>query len=145
MTTETEKNKAIAHAFFTKAWSEGDFSTVEQTFSPDVVDHFDKATGIAVVKQLILNFRTAFPDLKFSLDDEVAEGDKVVHRWSMSGTHKAPLMGIPATGKHASWTGITIVRFENGKIVERWANVDVLAVLQQLGVIPEQEAPVANP
>lgn len=136
------ENKAIAHDFFTRAWSKGDFSTVEQTFAPDVIDNFDKAQGIEVVKQLIVNFRTAFPDLKFSLDDEIAEGDKVVHRWSMSGTHQAPLMGIPPTGKHASWTGITIVRFANGKIVERWANVDVLGILQQLGIIPEQKPPV---
>jgi steroid delta-isomerase-like uncharacterized protein len=136
-----EQNKAIAHDFFTRAWGAGDLSTVEDTFAPNVYDHFDKAEGTEVVKQLILNFRTAFPDLKFTLEDEVAEGDKVVHRWSMSGTHQAPLMGIPATGKHASWTGITIVKFVDGKITDRWANVDILGVLQQLGVIPEQAPP----
>ena len=138
----TEANKAIAAAFFPAAWNHGDFSLAEQIFDPNVVDHFDKAQGIAVVKQLIINFRTAFPDLKFSLDDEVVEGDKVVHRWTMTGTHEAPLMGIPATGKQATWTGITIFRFADGKIVERWANVDVLGILQQLGVIPEMAPPV---
>lgn len=140
-----EQNKAIAHAFFTKAWGEKDLSLAEQTFSPDVVDHFDKAQGLAVVRQLIVNFHNAFPDLKFKLDDEIAEGDKVVHRWTMSGTQKGPLMGIPPTGNHAVWTGITIVRFEDGKIVERWANVDIMAVLVQLGIIPPPpEPPVAE-
>jgi len=137
-----EQNKAIAHVFFTKAWGEKDLSLAEQTFAPDVIDHFDKAQGLDVVRQLIVNFHNAFPDLKFTLEDEIAEGDKVVHRWAMEGTHKGPLMGIPATGKYAAWTGITIVRFVDGKIVERWANVDILAVLQQLGVIPSQAPPV---
>jgi steroid delta-isomerase-like uncharacterized protein len=136
-----EENKAIAHAFFQKAWGEGDLSLAEQTFDPDVMDHFEKRKGLDGVKEVIVNFRTAFPDLKFTLEDEIAEGDKVVHRWSMEGTHKAPLMGIPATDKHAVWTGTTTVRFVDGKIVERWANVDVFGLLSQLGVIPPPPGP----
>ena len=131
-----EENKRLAKAMFPKAWNEGDFSVAEKVLSPDVVDHFDNNKGIEAFKHVILGFRAAFPDVHLTVEDEIAEGDKVVHRWSMTGTHKGPLFGIPPTGKKATWTGITIARFAGGKLVERWANVDVLGILQQIGVIP---------
>ncbi|MGH3165864.1 MAG: ester cyclase, partial [Trebonia sp.] len=68
-------------------------------------------------------------------------GDLVVHHWTMAGTHDGDFQGIPPTGKTLTWTGITIVRIADGKIVERWANVDVLAILRQLGVVPPPPAP----
>ncbi len=130
-----QDNKSIAHALFSKAWNEGDFSVAEEYVSPNIIDNFDKSEGIESFKGVIQTFRSAFPDLRLTIEDEIVEGDKVVHRWMMNGTQKGEIMGIPPTNKQATWTGITIVRFADGKVVERWANVDILAVLQQLGVV----------
>lgn len=130
------ENKAIAHALFSKAWNEGDFSVADKYIAADIIDYFDHSQGIESFKHVINMFRTAFPDVHLTVEDEIAEGDRVVHRWTMTGTQQGEIMGILATGKQATWTGITIVRFAEGKIVERWANVDLLGVLQQLGAIP---------
>lgn len=131
-----DENKAIAHALFPKAWNEGDFSLAEKYVAADVIDHFDNSQGIESFKHVINMFRTAFPDIHLTVQDEIAEGERVVHRWTMSGTQQGEFRGIPSTGKQITWTGITIVRFADGKIVERWANVDILSMLQQLGAIP---------
>ena len=131
-----EENKAIAHPLFSNAWNQGDFTLAEKYVSPDIIDHFDRTRGIESFRRVINTFRTAFPNLRLTIEDEIGEGDKVVHRWTMTGTQQGEIVGIPPTGRTATWTGITIVRFADGKIVERWANVDVLAIMQQLGAIP---------
>ena len=135
--------KAALEEAFPAAWQHGDLSKLVALLDPDVVDHFDKSQGIEAVKGVIVMFRTAFPDLKFELVERMADPDKdkYVHQWTMEGTQHGELMGIPPTGRHAAWTGITILRVENGKIVERWANVDVLGILQQLGVVPPPGPP----
>jgi predicted ester cyclase len=90
-------------------------------------------------------YYAAFPDLRFTVEDQVAEGDKVVTRWSSEGTHKGELMGIAPTGKHAAGvTGISIDRYLDGKFVEGWANWDTLGLMQKLGVIPAVAQPVAT-
>ena len=135
--------KAALEEAFPAAWQHGDLTKLVALLDPDVVDHFDKSRGIDAVKGVITMFRTAFPDLKFELVESLADPDKdkYVHQWTMEGTQQGELMGIPPTGRHAAWTGITILRVDNGKIVERWANVDVLGILQQLGVVPPPGPP----
>jgi predicted ester cyclase len=81
-------------------------------------------------------FRDAFPDLRFTAEDIIAEGDKVAARYTMRGTHQGEFMGVAPTGNRIEVTGIDIVRFEGGKMVEHWANSDELGMMQQLGVIP---------
>jgi len=81
-------------------------------------------------------FLTAFPDLYFTVEDLIAEGDEVVARVTMSGTQHGAFMGIPPTGKHVTITGIDINRFVGGKSVEHWVEMDTLGMMQQLGVIP---------
>ena len=76
------------------------------------------------------------PDIKLTIDDEVYAGDKVVHRWHLVGTDTGGVMGMPPSGKQLHFSGITTVRMRDGKIVERWANVDELGLLQQLGIAP---------
>jgi predicted ester cyclase len=76
------------------------------------------------------------PDIQLTIDDEVYAVDKVVHRWHLEGTDTGGVMGMPPSGKKLRFSGTTIVRMENGKIVERWANVDELGLLQQLGIAP---------
>jgi predicted ester cyclase len=78
----------------------------------------------------------AFPDLKVTSDFQVAEGDKVVMRWTGTGTHTGELMGIPATGKRIEMTGIGIQRIAGGRIVEEWVESDQMGMMQQLGVVP---------
>jgi predicted ester cyclase len=80
---------------------------------------------------------TAFPDSHFMLEDLIAEGDKVVQRYTIRGTHRGNFMGVPATGKVVTFTGIVISRFAGGKFVEEWDNQDVLGLMQQLGAIPQ--------
>ena len=91
-------------------------------------------------KKTIAMYREAFPDTSFEIEDQLAEGDKVVTRWTATGTMEGELMGMQPTGKNATITGITIDRIEKGKIVEGWTNWDTLAMMQNIGAIPEQEA-----
>ncbi len=84
-------------------------------------------------------YRTAFPDIHFTVEDQIAEGDKLVTRFTITGTHKGELMGIPPTGVHITMTGMIFDLNVGGKILEGWANTDALGMLQQLGVIPPME------
>jgi predicted ester cyclase len=82
-------------------------------------------------------FYTAFPDMHYTVEDLIAEGDKVVCRWTVRATHQGEFMGVPATGKVVTWTGISITRFAGGKDVEDWESFDMLGLMQQLGAIPQ--------
>ena len=95
--------------------------------------------GIEGLKQFVSMIRSALPDLRITLEDDIAEGNKVVSRWGAQGTHQGELMGIAPTGNHVAITGITIHRIENGKIVEEWENWDALGLMQQIGAIPSPE------
>jgi steroid delta-isomerase-like uncharacterized protein len=137
----SEQNKALVRRYNDDFWGKGDESLVEELFAETLVDHNpagnDLPPGREGMRQALANFRTAFPDLTTSLEHLIAEGDKVVLRWRARGTHEGDLMGIPATGKQVTLSGIDILRIENGKIAERWAEYDNLGLLQQLGVVPE--------
>jgi len=133
----TEDNKALArHAY--EALNQRDLALVDELCAPDFVFYRGSTTmqGREPYKQFLSMYLTAGPDLHFTIEDQVAEGDKVVTRHTARGTHLGPFMGIPPTGKHVTATGIAIIRVANGKIVEEWANADDLGLLQQLGVIP---------
>jgi len=122
-----------------EVWHKGNMIFVDENFATDYVDHHPALAGLPQregFKQLVTMNRTAFPDLHFTLEDLVAENDKVVARWTARGTHKGPLRGIAPTGKQVTVTGITIFRITGGKVAERWFNEDTLGMMQQLGVIP---------
>ena len=87
-------------------------------------------------KQFYAMYSTAFPDTHLAIEDQIAEGNEVTTRWTATGTHRGPLMGIPATGKQVRVAGITITRFATGKEAEAWFSYDTLGMLQQLGVVP---------
>jgi steroid delta-isomerase-like uncharacterized protein len=91
---------------------------------------------VASFKAFTQAFRAAFPDLHYTIDDMLAEGDKVVVHATVSGTHQGAFMGMPATGKSATWSEIHIARMNDGKVVEHWVNQDRMGMLQQLGLIP---------
>jgi predicted ester cyclase len=108
--------------------------------SPDLVVHNtppDITGDFEGIKQAISIHRTGFPDLRFEIEDQLAEGDKVVSRWTLYwGTHKGEWVGIPPTGKQVTITGISIQRYTGRKIVEGWLEMDMLSMMQQLGVVP---------
>jgi predicted ester cyclase len=136
-----EENKMLARRFFHGAWNEGDMRLIEESTTPDSLDHSSVAgkqpeRGAESFKTIVGMFRSALKGLSLTIEEEVAEHDKVVHRWVLRGQHMAPLFGVLPTGKEVAFTGTTIVRIADQKIVERWANVDELSVLRQLGVVP---------
>ena len=88
-------------------------------------------------KKRVTLYRNAFPDLRFNVEDLIAEGESVTARWSCRGTHKAELNGIAPTGKQITISGISVVRFSSGKMVEGWVNWDALGMMQQLGVVQD--------
>ena len=95
-------------------------------------------TGPQLMKDYVYDpWFAAFPDAQLTIEDLIAEGDKVVGRFTMRGTHRGAFMGIAPTGKHVTMTGINICRIEEGKIAEMWQNLDTLGLLQQLGAIPQ--------
>ena len=136
----SEENKAIIRRFFEEFANKGDESVVDKLIGEDIVDHNPQdpniPPGAEGVKQLFAGRRMAFPDMRVTVEDLVAEGDKVVLRSTVTGTHKGEFMGIPPTGNSFSFGNIAIFRIEDGKIVERWGEADVMGMMQQLGVIP---------
>ena len=128
----TEQNKAT-QLHFQDIWNQGDFSIIEKTWNKDFVNHNVKARGLEAIRQYITVYRNAFPDVEFKIDDQIAEGDKVVMHFTITGTHKGEFQGIKPTGKSIKMTGIAIHRIANGKIVEIWGNWDALGLLKQLG------------
>ncbi len=134
----TEDNKAIVRRGLETVWHQKKVTSAEDHLAPDFVNHDPAMTlqGLEQYKPFVTGYLSAFPDLHFTIEDQIAEGDKVVTRWTARGTHQGPFMGMPPTGKQGTVTGITIDRFANGKIVESWYNFDALGLLQQLGVIP---------
>ena len=122
-----------------EAWNTGDLTIVDEIFAKDYVIHHPSDPNLSDLdsyKHSISESRRAMPDLYLEIKDLIAEDDKTVNRWEFSGTMTGEAFGIPATGKKATWTGMTISRFKSGKIVETWVNEDTFGMLQQLGVIP---------
>jgi steroid delta-isomerase-like uncharacterized protein len=124
------------------AMSSGDAELVSQTidevFDPDVKQHSPfEATGVQTLKEMVFaRLYRAFPDLHITVEDVIAEGDKVVERDTVTGTHQGEYMGLPPTGKSVAYSEIFIMRFVNGRIAEIWGVVDVFSLMKQLGMIP---------
>lgn len=139
-----EANKAIARRFFTEVWGAGSEPVALELLSPTYLGHM---TGSPAPLNrdgwlgFFRHFRQAFPDAQFTIEDMVAEGDRVVLRLTMRGTHLGVFNGIPATGRSVVVPGVSIERIAGGKIVEGWVTNDALGMLQQLGVLPAPPAP----
>jgi predicted ester cyclase len=138
----TEENKTLIRRVYEECnkGQEATMAVLEEHYVPNWVAHgtgafpdMDRATA----KQMMLAFYTAFPDMQWVMEDLIAEGDKVVSRYTFRGTHQGEFMGIAPTGKRVSFTGIEIDRIKDGKFVEAWFDEDHLGLMQQLGVIPQ--------
>jgi steroid delta-isomerase-like uncharacterized protein len=132
--TRNENKRNVERLFDT--FNHDDLSPIDELFSPDYIGpQGDK--GPAGFRQIVVGLRTAFPDIHYTIDDAVAENDRVAVRWHWTGTHKAPFRGFPATGKRISNSGTGIFRLEGGRIVAASLETDRLGFLEQIGVVPE--------
>ena len=134
----TQENKAIVRRWV-EAFNDGNLDAVDELLTDSYVRHdpnSPEVRGPEEEKQLISMYRSAFPDLRFTIEDMVAEDDKVAMRVSISATHKGELLGIPPTENRLSLTAMEIYRLREGKIEEQWVNVDTLGMMQQIGAIP---------
>jgi steroid delta-isomerase-like uncharacterized protein len=133
----------IERRLIEEVWNQGNFSVVDEVVARDYIGHSStpagETHGPAGYKQFYAALREAFPDFQVTVEDQVAEGDKVVTRWTARGTHLGEFQGIPPTGRRGAITGITIDRIANGKVVECWTNADDLGLLRLLGVVPVPE------
>ena len=136
MTTDT---KTLFERIPLEVLNTGDFGLIDELVATDYVEH-SAPVGVpatrAGFKQAAIALKTAFPDLRYTVSDSIVCGDRTVHRLTASGTMKGEFMGIPATGKRATWSEIHIGRVANGRLVEHWGLVDQLDMLVQLGVVP---------
>ena len=135
-----EETKMIYRRYAEEIWNEGKDELIEELVSPDLEIHYtalpEPIRGREGLRQFIAMFKSALPDLRFDLEELVAEGDKVGVTWTGTGTHKGDLMGIPPTGKQLRLQGMSWARVRDGKLEENRIFSDDLGLMQQLGVIP---------
>jgi steroid delta-isomerase-like uncharacterized protein len=136
-----QENKEKARRMLEEAFGQGKVELVDEILDPDFVCYDPNSESGAVrgaetIKQEIEWFRSAVPDLAYTVEDQVAEGDKVVSRYTATGTHQGEFFGVPATGKRIEMGGIQIDRFDgNGKMVEEWPEYDLLGAMKQMGAV----------
>ncbi len=135
----TEENKALVRRWGEEVWGKGNLAAIDELLAADIVFNYPPP-GVApnreAYKQTVTMYHVALPDIQYTVEDMIAEGDKVAVRWTGRGTQKGEFMGIAPTGKQVTITGNSILRIAGGKIVEEWTEEDILGVLQQLGVFP---------
>jgi steroid delta-isomerase-like uncharacterized protein len=144
-TTGTADLADASRRLLEQSFNEGNFELIDQLVAPEALNH-DPALpaqlrdlrGAEGVKRIVTMYRTAFPDVQMTVDDALAADDKVVLRWHGEGTHRGELAGLAPTGAHGSVTGISIDRWEDGKIVETWTEWDNMGLARQLGAAPPE-------
>lgn len=135
----TEENKAVVRQFIEEVVNGGNLALIDELVGGEFVTH-NQFPGVTSrsrdsIKEFVALSRRGLPDGHWTIDDLIAEGDKVVWRWTAHATHRGEFLGMTPTGKHVMWSGITIFRVVGGKIVERWAESDALGLMQQLRAI----------
>jgi steroid delta-isomerase-like uncharacterized protein len=138
-----EENREIVRRFW-GVWEEGNLGLVDELVAPDYVNHSpgmpNQPEGPEGVKAVVSMFRAGMPNLRVVIEDMIAEGDKVMMRYKIEGTHEGELFGVPPTGRRVSIESITVERVSGGKIREHWRVTDTLDMMQQLGAISEHAA-----
>jgi steroid delta-isomerase-like uncharacterized protein len=133
-----EENKTRLRRVFEEGINQGRRDVIDELIAPDYVNHDlpAPAPGAEGFKQVIGLFWAAFPDLRVAVEEVIAEGDTVASRGTMTGTHRGEFMGIPATGRRVAVRYSDVWRVANGRFVENWVRLDMLGMMQQLGVVP---------
>ena len=137
------QNKAIVARYFDRWANHGDQAVADELIATNLVLHNPPAVlrSLAEYKTSMAGFHTAFPDLHFAIEDEVAEGDQVAVRWTLRAIQQGEFQGHPASGKPVAITGTSLFRLRSGKIQEIWVNMDRLGLMQQLGWLPRAPSP----
>ena len=134
------QNKAVMRRIYEEFWNQGNFDAMDEIVSPDYVLHVPTPPGAPSGRKglqwVIQMYRAAFPDIHVQIEDQLAEGDKVMTRITIQGTHQGQFMQIPPTNKEVLFTAIVVTRFKDGRNVEGWGELDRFGLMQQLGVIP---------
>ncbi|HEY7122375.1 MAG TPA: ester cyclase [Ktedonobacterales bacterium] len=137
-----EVNKAIVRRIWEEVFNRRNLALADELLTPDSINHETPpgvtAEGPESLKQIVTMLKAAFPDFRMTVEDMIAEGDQVVSRTTLSGTHQGTFMGIPPTGKRFRQQQIHVVRVSDGKAAEHWAVRDDVGMMQQLGVMPAQ-------
>jgi len=134
-----EENKALVRRCIEEVHNKRNVVAMDEFFAPNVIPHALPPTttrGREGYKQMLSALFAAFPDFSITVEDMIAEGDKVVCRVTTRGTHRGEFMGMAPTGKRMTWTSIFIWRIEGGKVVEIWSEVDQIGLMRQMGVVP---------
>jgi len=135
---DAQANKTIVSRIWNEIWNCGALHVVDEVIATDYVGHIPvmpgPVQGADAFKAMIVAYRTAYPDVHLTVDDLLADGDKVVARWTTRGTNTGNLMGMPATGKQIELPGISVFRIVNGKVAEEWEGFDSLGMMLQLGM-----------
>ncbi len=138
--SEATEYQSLVHRVIEEFWNQGQLALADELFAAEYVRYDPAApnigTGPDAAREVAAAYHAAFPDLRLSIGDLLADGDKVVLRWTARGAHRGELRGIAPTGKEITTTGITIWRIADGRIAEEWVNWDTFGLLQQLGAIP---------
>ncbi len=131
------ENKALVRRWFEEVWNKGCVAAIDELLGANGVVHGlgEDMHGPAAFKPFHAAYRDAFPDVKIELEDIIAEGDKVAFRWSATATHQGNGLKFAATNKPVRFSGMGVIRVENGKLVEGWNIFDQLGMMQQLGVV----------
>jgi len=144
-----ERNKEIIRTLAEDVIHRGAIERVAEFFAPDYRPHDPsnpaRRGGLEGAREFIAMLHAGMSDVRYAIEDLIAEGDRVVYRWTLQGTHTGVFMGIPPSGKSIRVTGMDMFRLEGGKIVESWASADALGMLQQLGALPPLGPPVSIP
>ena len=137
----SQTNSAIARRWFKELWSDGDINVIDQLAAQDAIGHGqieqDGQINMDQFRALFLSVRNAFPDIQFTIEQTVAEGDMVVVRWRAIATHNGEFLGTAPTNRRVEFTGMSMMKMANGKIVRGWDNWDQLALLTQIGAMPK--------
>jgi steroid delta-isomerase-like uncharacterized protein len=136
----SEQNKTIARRVLDALWNQEHFAFVDEMVASDYDGHSSTVFhGPDGAIQFVPKMRHAFPDFRFTVEEQIAEADRVVTRWTIRGTHEGEFQGVPASGRHMTMTGITVFRVANGKLIEGWTNEDLLGLMVRIGAIPAPE------
>lgn len=139
----TEQNRVLVHRRVEEIWHQGNLAAIDDLIAADFISN-GQAIGREGFRQFVNVVRTAFPDLQFTIEDIVAEGDKVCVRYVGRGTQQGEFAGLPAAGKPVQFAGIDLFRIAGGQFAEEWLMYDQLSLLQQLGAIPAPSQPGAE-
>jgi steroid delta-isomerase-like uncharacterized protein len=150
MSVSAEENKTIARRWFEEVFNAQNFEVADEITAQDTVNHdptlTDLPSGPEGDRHVVNLYHGAFPDAQITVEEQIAEGDRVVTRWTGRGTHQGELLGIPPSGNRVEISGITINRISGGKIAETWTNYDALGMMQQIGAVPSPgEQPSSTP